>query len=194
MRSWGSFFDAQDDPELTASQPGQFYGPRDIAIHDGEGHVTDTGNERGRRVFTLEGEFVGCSPASSAPTSGQLIEPVGIAVADDGTVFVADSHNARLSRFSSEGEPLDPWPVEAWAGQQFFEPYVTAGPDGRIFASDPAGGQIIVFDATGQQLDPIDDPSLLRPYDMAITSDGLQMLITDGLTNSVIRLSLSPVG
>ncbi|CAN5608957.1 hypothetical protein BH23CHL2_BH23CHL2_08590 [soil metagenome] len=190
IRAWGSFYDTMDDPANAAANPGQFYGPRDVAIHDGLLYVTDTGNER-VQVFTLEGEFVRMF-GQFGSEAGQLIEPVGIDVTVDGVVLVADSHNARISRFSLEGEPLDPWPVDLWTGQQFFEPYVTAGPDGRVYASDSASGQIAVFDASGQPLDPLNAAALLRPYDMAITNDGLQMLVTDGLANAVIRISQPP--
>ena len=190
IRAWGSFFDAMDSPELVTTNGGQFYGPRDLAIHDGLLYVTDTGNER-VQVFTLDGEFVRMFGAFGSD-QGQLIEPVGIAITDDGVVLVADSHNGRIARFTLEGEPLEAWPVDLWIGQQFFEPYIAVGPDGRVYASDSVSGQIAVFDATGVPLASISNAALLRPYDMAITADGLQMLVTDGLANAVIRISLPP--
>ncbi len=190
LRSWGSFFDAQDDPARADQEPGLFYGPRDVAIHDGLLYVTDTGNER-VQVFDLEGQFVRSFGEIGSGT-GQLIEPVGIAVSDDGVVFVADSHNGRLARFSIDGEALDPWPVDLWEGQQFFEPYVAVGPDGRVYASDSTSGQIAVFSPSGEPLGPISGAALLRPYDMVVTADGLQLLVTDGLANAVISLSPPP--
>jgi DNA-binding beta-propeller fold protein YncE len=192
IRAWGSFFDALDDPELVTTNGGQFYGPRDIALHDGLLYVTDTGNER-VQVFTLEGEFVRMFGAFGS-ADGQLIEPVGIAVTADGVILVADSHNARIARFDLEGEPLDAWPVELWVDQQFFEPYIALGPDGRVYASDSASAQIAVFDEAGTPLDPLTNAALLRPYGMAISANGLQMLVTDGLANAVIRIGLTPAG
>ena len=192
LRTWGTFFDAMDDPELVTGNPGEFYGPRDLVIHDGLLYVTDTGNER-VQVFTLEGQFVRMF-GQFGTGDGELIEPLGIAVTQDGIVLVADSHNARIARFTLEGEPLDPWPVDLWTGQQFFEPYLAVGPDGRVYASDSVSGQIAVFDQAGQPLAPLSDPSLLRPYDMAISSDGLQMLVSDGLANAIIRISITPGG
>lgn len=192
IRAWGSFFDAMDDPELVTTNGGQFYGPRDLAIHDGMLYVTDTGNER-VQVFTLEGEFVQMF-GEFGSGEGQLIEPVGIVVTEDGAVLVADSHNARIARFDLDGEPLEAWPVELWVGQQFFEPYLEVGPSGRVYASDSPSGQIAVFDPNGTPLPTIIDAGLLRPYDMAVSPDGLQMLVTDGLANAVIRVSLTPAG
>lgn len=190
LNAWGGFFDAGDDPGAVDIQPGSFYGPRGIAIHDGLVYVTDTGNER-VQVFDLSGEWVR-SFGGLGSELGQLIEPVGIAVSEDGIVYVADSHNARIARFTLEGEPLDAWPVEAWQGQQFFEPYLAIGPDGFVYASDSIDGQIIVFNPEGEQIDVRASSSLLRPYGMAISADGLEMLITDGLANAVIPLSLTP--
>src|SRR5690606_34839727 len=57
ITTWGSFFDAQDNPEQAAANEGLFYGPRGIAVADDLVYVTDTGNER-VQVFTLDGEFV----------------------------------------------------------------------------------------------------------------------------------------
>src|SRR5690606_2589804 len=46
ITAWGAFFDAQNNPDLAESQPGNFYGPRGVAHYDGHIIVTDTGNER----------------------------------------------------------------------------------------------------------------------------------------------------
>ena len=190
VRSWGVFYDAQDDPDAAAERPGEFYGPRDIALHDGLLYVTDTGNER-VQVFQTDGEFVRMF-GHFGTGQGQLTEPVGIAVTNDGIVLVADSHNARIARFTADGEPLDPWPVELWTGQQFFEPYVSIGPDGRVYASNSVGGQIAIFSQDGAVDSILTDPAMLRPYDMAASPDGLQLLVTDGLANAVLRVPVPP--
>lgn len=189
INSWGSFYDAGDDPGAVDLQPGSFYGPRGIAIHDGLVYVTDTGNER-VQVFELSGEWVR-SFGGFGTEAGQLIEPVGIAVSPDGIVHVADSHNARIARFTAEGEPLDPWLIDAWEGQQFFEPYLVFGPDGLLYASDSVDGQIIVIYPEADHIISRTTSSLLRPYGMAISPDGREMLITDGIANAVIPLDLS---
>jgi DNA-binding beta-propeller fold protein YncE len=188
--SWGSFFDAQDDPNASQASPGQFYGPRDIAVHDGMIYVTDTGNER-VQVFTPEGEFVRMFglPGSS---DGQLLEPVGIHVTDDGTVLVADSHNARIARFTTAGEWLDPWPVVEWTGQRFFEPYLEVGQDGTVYASTSTLATIIVLDSDGTPQPALLAPELRQPFGLALTPDGSQLLVTDSTINAVVRVPLTP--
>ena len=180
-----------DDPELVASNGGKFFGPRVLAIHDALLYVTDTGNER-VQVFTLEGEFVRMFGAFGTG-AGQLIEPVGIAVTEDGVVLVADSHNARIARFTLEGEPLDPWPVEGWADLRFFEPYLALAPDGLLYATNSAFGEVTVFDTDGTELGPLASPDIQRPYGVAITTDGAQALVADGIANAVIRVNAQPV-
>ncbi|RIK42280.1 MAG: hypothetical protein DCC58_11200 [Chloroflexi bacterium] len=187
--AWGTFFDAQDDPNAAALSPGQFYGPRGIVVHDGLVYVTDTGNER-VQVFTLDGQFVRMFGATGSG-DGQLLEPVGIAVTDDGTVLVADSHNARIARFTSEGEWLAPWPVQEWLSQRFFEPYLALGPDGTLYATTSSLGAILALDADGTPLLPPVAPELRQPFGIAVSLDGRQLLVTDATVNAVIRV---PIG
>ncbi len=191
IRSWGTFFDAADDPEQSAENPGSFYGPRGIASHDGLIYVTDTGNER-VQVFTEEGEFVRMF-GLPGDGEGELREPVGIAVTPDGTVVVADSHNQRVSLFTLDGEPVDSWPVPAWDTFEYFEPYLAVGPDGSIYLSSSQTGEIAVYSESGDLIGIITSPEIQRPYGIAVTSDGTELLVTDGLSNSVVRVSSTPV-
>ncbi|MBA2451909.1 MAG: hypothetical protein H0V47_01970, partial [Chloroflexia bacterium] len=189
ITGWGSFFDAQDDPAATATNPGLFYGPRGIAVHDGLVYVTDTGNER-VQIFDLDGEFVSMF-GTTGSEAGQLLEPVGIAVTDD-AVLVADSHNARIARFSLAGEPLEDWDVPDWEGLTFFEPYLAARPDGGLFATTSTTGQVIVLDENGESSEPLTDPSALRPYGIAVPPGGDAVFVTDGIRNAVLSLDVPP--
>lgn len=186
--AWGSFFDAQDDPNAAQASPGQFYGPRGIDVHDGLVYVTDTGNER-VQVFTPEGEFVRMFGLTGSG-DGQLLEPVGIVVAADGTVLVADSHNARIARFTGDGAWLGAWPAPDWTGQRFFEPYLALGPDGTLYASASPLAAILVFAPDGTQLPNLIAPELRQPFGLAVTPDGRQVLVTDGAINAVVRVTL----
>jgi DNA-binding beta-propeller fold protein YncE len=191
LRAWGSFFDAADDPTLAEEQTGSFYGPRGIAAHDGLLYVTDTGNER-VQVFTEDGAVVRAFGMIGSEL-GQLLEPVGIAVTADGIIFVADSHNARIARFTLDGEPLDAWPVAGWDALRFFEPYLALAPDGLLYATNSAIGEVVVLDADGTELGPLAAADIQRPYGIAITPGGEQALVTDGITNAVIRANAQPV-
>lgn len=113
------------------ADPG-FWGPRGIAVGKDNVFVTDTGNKR-IVAFSLDGvqvEYWGQD--GSAP--GQLIEPVGIAVNDQGEVLVADTGNRRIQVFLSDGVFVREFPVFGW--EEFYtEPYL-ALQNGAVLATD----------------------------------------------------------
>jgi sugar lactone lactonase YvrE len=187
LYTWGSFYDAQDDPERAQSNPGEFYGPRGIAVHEGRVYVTDTGNER-VQVFDLDGTFLEMW-GETGTGEGQLLEPVGIAVHGE-TVFVADSHNARIARYSLSGELLDPWPVTVWSGLRFFEPYLAVAADGTLIATTSATNDIVVFEPDGSAAQPVPASEVMRPFGIAFHPDGERAFVTDGTRNAVVALDL----
>ncbi|MEX2315065.1 MAG: hypothetical protein WD628_05050 [Thermomicrobiales bacterium] len=190
LNGWGTFFDAQDDPAQAATNVGLFYGPRGLAFHDSELYVTDTGNER-VQVFTPDGGFVRMF-GTTGSEAGNLLEPVGIAVAADGTILVADSHNARIARFESDGTPLKPWPVEARTGQTFFEPYLAIGSDGSVYASDSVNGTIVSFGPDGSPGATLGEGLVRQPFGVAVTSDGGSLLVTDGALHAAVTVPIPP--
>jgi DNA-binding beta-propeller fold protein YncE len=188
LYGWGEFYDARDDPEATTQRPGAFYGPRGLALRDGLLYVTDTGNER-VQIFQLDGQFVDMFGLPGAG-DGMLLEPVGIAVSAEGVIYVADSHNARIARFSADAEWLDPIPVQDWAGQQFFEPYLTVADDGRVFATTSVLGSIVEIDPQTMAISQRSVAELRQPFGIAIAPNGVELLVTDGTVQAVIRVPL----
>lgn len=190
LRGWGDFFDAQDDPAQAETNGGLFYGPRGLAFHNGELYVTDTGNER-VQVFTPDGAFVRMWGTTGSGETN-LLEPVGIAVTTDGTVFVADSHNARIARFDGEGNPLDPWSVEEWTGLTFFEPYLAIGPDGSVYATNSTNGTIATFGPDGTPGGTLGEGLVRQPFGITVSADGGSLLVTDGALHAVITVPIPP--
>jgi sugar lactone lactonase YvrE len=87
-----------------------FHTPTALAV-DASGAllVCDTGNQRILRISagvatTIAGDGVqGFSGDGGAATSAELDTPAGVAVARDGRIFIADSHNARLRVIATDG-------------------------------------------------------------------------------------------
>ena len=81
-------------------------GPRGRTL-DAEGllHVADRGSRR-VHVCTLEGGWVRAYGADELPS------PAGVAVAPDGTIFVADTHDTGLHHSAADGTHLAAVPVE----------------------------------------------------------------------------------
>ncbi len=99
---------------------GQFMLPRGIAAApDGSIYVADTFNNRIQH-FTSDGAFIeqwgesspGCPYPGSPPpnvASGTFCQPWGVAVGADGSVYVADTWNDRIQKFTADGKFLTTW-------------------------------------------------------------------------------------
>jgi VCBS repeat-containing protein len=105
----------------TGDAAGQLNGPYDVAVSGGEVYVVDNGNQR-IVVFTTAGAFArafakgvnasdgsdvctaasGCRVGSAGGSSGQLQNPLGVAVTSS-EVYVADQDNQRIDEFTTAG-------------------------------------------------------------------------------------------
>jgi DNA-binding beta-propeller fold protein YncE len=186
VREFGSFADTLDAPD-SSPEPGRFFGPRDVLVYNDEIYVVDTGNER-VQVFALDGTFLR-SWGGNGSEPGQLVEPVGIAVDSQGRIFVADSGNARISVFTTDGTPIEQWPVDAWFGNQYFEPYLAFDDAGNLYASSSATASIEVFNSTGTLTSAITDVNgdvLEQPVGLEWSPQG-ELLVTDKATNAAYQ-------
>jgi uncharacterized protein (TIGR03663 family) len=130
-----------------------FWGPRAVVVDaQGRVYVADTGNKR-IVVFNANGEAL-TTFGGPGFEPGNLNEPVGLALAEDGTLFVADTWNMRIQAFREDAtgsfQPVGEWLMEAWYGQSLNnKPYLAVGPDGQVCTSDPEGFRILCFTSDG---------------------------------------------
>ena len=80
---------------------------------------------------------------------GQFDNPSGMAVAGDGSVFVADTNNNRVQHFSATGQFLDSWGAEGTSDGQFLRPTGIAVAGDRVYVADRYNFRIQVFDLDG---------------------------------------------
>jgi uncharacterized protein (TIGR03663 family) len=155
------------------TDPGLFNHPRGVAVGStGDVYVVDSDNHR-VQVFDSEGTFLrewgsncnlstalGCSDPDGAgplaPGDGQFQEPWGIAVDDDGRVYVADTWNHRIQVFDAAGGFLSQW---GSYGQTEEATSVLYGPrdiaidaSGRVFVTDTGNKRVMVYDQDGRYL------------------------------------------
>jgi DNA-binding beta-propeller fold protein YncE len=185
LGKWGRLGDAKGS---TATEPGVFWGPREIAISPaGEVFVTDTGNKR-VQVFGLDGTFKRMFGGAGS-AAGQFNEEVGLSLDNQGNLWVADTWNNRIQKLSPNGDPLGSVAVPSgWESQAVTnKPYLAVDGQGRIFATFPDQGRLTMFGADGQHLKDIPLPSGATPVGVAIAPDG-RILVADARGNAVDSL------
>lgn len=170
------------------SEPGQFQNPRGIALAaDGSIYIADTGNHRiqhlspSGEVLHVWGSFSG-SEASLDGTAppGTFNEPWDVAVAPDGTVYVADTWNSRIQKFSSEGKFITMWgdfgqgeTLDAFWGPRS----IAVDTTGRVYVSDTGNKRIAIFNSKGEPLSAF-DAGLNEPVGVDVSLDG-KLFIAD---------------
>jgi len=184
---WGVRGSGDGDVEVP---PGVAFAP------DGTLVVTDSGNGRVQR-FAIDaggvGTFVESFGTAGSLLSGNLNLPAGISVADDGTVWVADTRNNRVQSYDSS---TGVWTVFAGASglSSFRLPWgVTVAPDGSIWVADSGRDRIVkmlpdgtaVFAASGPEMGAGD---LDSPHAIAFGADGA-IYISDIWNNRIIEIN-----
>lgn len=134
--------------------------PRAIAFApDGTFYVTDTATHMVYHLSaagTLLHQWGGYSAAiGGTPVPGLFNEPWGIAVGPDGSVYVSDTWNGRIQKFTADGKFVTSW-GSFGRGNMPFEFYGPRGlavdAQGRLYVADTGNKRILVFDADGNYL------------------------------------------
>ncbi len=207
-------------------------GPRGLSFGpDGSLYFADSGNHRIRRISpdgiitTIAGSGSHCEnwyvPAAFAGDNGPATEarlstPFDVEVANDGTIYIADTYNNRIRRvgldgvittiagigeynFSGDGGPatearLGPFGLDLGSdGSLYVADYWNQrvrriGPDG-IIDTVAGGGSLYADDINNK---PATDAHLQEPYDVAIGSDG-SLYIADNSPGRVYKVDTSGI-
>jgi Ca2+-binding RTX toxin-like protein len=169
----GSEIDAWD-------APGGFDGVLGLALTDTHVYTTEEGGNRVQK-FTFDGAPV-ASWGSGGTGDGQFDHPNGIDVADDGTVYVADTENGRVQFFTAEGTFLGKWTP---AGP----PRDVAAANGVVYVSGE--GYVEKYGATGTLLGGWYPPGGITYFGVAADGAG-NVYATSQVGTSIYRL-LDPV-
>ncbi len=99
-------------------------------------------------VFT---QFIPETGTSQGSGNGQFKWPQGIAVASDGSIYVADSYNHRIQKFDRDGNYITKWGSYGSGNGLFIYPYgIAVSRDGYVYVVDHGNNRIQKFNANGQ--------------------------------------------
>jgi DNA-binding beta-propeller fold protein YncE len=173
------------------SEPSQFNSPRGMAIAtDGSIYVADSRNHRIQH-FSATGDYLNSwgsfadSSQGEAPL-GSFNEPWGVAVAKDGSVFVSDTWNHRIQKFTADGKPVTAWGVFGQGNEKngFYGPRgIAIDLKNRIYVADTGNNRVVIFDQNGGYLNQfgssgVDSGQFSEPVDVFVDSNGL-VYVTD---------------
>jgi predicted membrane-bound mannosyltransferase/sugar lactone lactonase YvrE len=139
------------------TNPGQLNRPRDLAVApDGSIYVADTDNHRIQHLaadgtpLQVWGTFADI--AQGTAPGGTFNQPWGIAVGQDGSVYVADTWNYRIQKFTSDGQFVKMWGTngQGETPEAFWGPRdVAVDANNHVFVTDTGNKRVVEFDSEG---------------------------------------------
>ena len=82
--------------------------------------------------------------------NGMLKSPTGIAIDQEGNVYVADTDNHRIQVFSSNGTFISKWGEYGSGNGTFNQPEgIAIDQEGNVYVADTANNRIQVFSSNG---------------------------------------------
>jgi len=191
------------EPVTSISGPGKGDLPfldRPLAVawgDNGDAYVSDTGNGR-VCVFTARGRFIREMGRASAKSTAverrqALSQPAGLAVAEDGSVYVADLRGGVVRHYDRKGRLLGSLRAKATASDSKWMPVDVALFDGEVYVADAHG--VAVFDPKGTMVRRVDrwttTQPFQRPASVSVRADGA-LVVSD--SNAARVVALGPKG
>ena len=111
---------------------------------------------------------------------GEFNEPRGLAADAQGNVYVADTKNDRIQKFSPTGDVLAVWGEDGEQPGQFKDPHgIAVGPDGSVFVADTWNHRVQKFDPNGKFIKEWKpEPGFWGPRGIAVSKNGT-VYVTD---------------
>ena len=145
---------------MSAVNPVALNAPRALAFaRNGSMYVADTRNHRilhlepDGRLIREWGSFADGSAGPAAP--GTFNEPWGVAVGIDGSVYVSDTWNHRIQKFTATGTFISSWGTfgQGETPESLYGPRgLAVDEEGNVLVADTGNKRIVVFDRDGTYL------------------------------------------
>ncbi|MDO9546828.1 MAG: TIGR03663 family protein [Pelolinea sp.] len=140
---------------ISGSTPGDLNAPRGIDIaSDGTIYVADSKNHRIQQ-FSKKGLLLNvwgsyANVLEEDAPGGTFNEPWDVAVAMDGSIFVADTFNHRIQKFDPTGRFIKMWGIFAQGdtSESFWGPRgIALDQEGNVYVTDTGNKRVVVFDS-----------------------------------------------
>ena len=193
----GATISLKADVIISSANGTSLQAPRGLAFApDGSFYVADSRNHRIIH-FDANGAFLHtwgsyANVLDGAAPAGLFNEPWSVAVSPDGSVYVADTWNHRIQKFTAEGQFVTLWEVfgPAEAPDSFWGPRGLAIDSmGRVYVTDTGKQRVVIFDADGSYLTQFGGLGLIpgsfdEPVGIAVDDNGL-VYIADTWNNRI---------
>ncbi|HXX06336.1 MAG TPA: SMP-30/gluconolactonase/LRE family protein, partial [Candidatus Bathyarchaeia archaeon] len=109
---------------------------------------------------------------------GKFDTPSGIAIDKNGYIYVVDTNNQRIEKFTSDGQFLTKWGTLGADDGQFFRPIgIAIDSSGNVYVTDSGNSRVQKFTSNGQFLtkwgsNGTDDGQFLSPAGIAVDPAG----------------------
>lgn len=120
------------------------FGPRAIAVKNGQVYVVDSGGGR-VVIYSETGDFLRAF-GKRGGKPGEFFEPVGIAVADSGSIYILDSGNDRIQKLNPDGSVAKILAVPGWSRRDLKEAHLAFSEGIGLFVVDPISSSVLLFD------------------------------------------------
>jgi aldose sugar dehydrogenase len=126
--------------------------------------------------------------------SGRLKTPQGIAIDSNNSIFVADTGNHRIQKFSSDGKFIARWGTYGEGDLNLRQPRgIAVDPAGNVFVADTGNNRIVKFSSNGTYLMKWGSYGIangLFNYPIGIAADHLgDILVSDSANNRIQRFT-----
>ena len=120
-------------------------------------------------------------PGVAGTDEARFDQPTDVAVAPDGTFYVADGYgNSRILKFSAEGRLLGMWGQAGSGPGEFDVPHgIALDQAGRVYVADRGNARLQIFDGEGAYLTEWRGPQIGRPWAVRVGADG-SVYVVDG--------------